>query len=135
MNQPKRAFIPFLDDFFTPTTLTEILEFREFHTILGHSMVFIQNKKTISDRLVEEKIQIIKGAFDVQQLDTHSHSLEIILNSVKDKARWEPGKLPLLLLEMTDAAGNADEFCTSIAQKRQCGVWIRGYVRDLDPKT
>lgn len=134
-NHTKRAYIPFLDDYFTPTTLTEILEFREFYKVLGQSFVFIQNKKTISDRLLQEKIQIVNSAFDVHRLHTHLHSLETIVEYASDKAKWRLEPPPLLLVETTDAAVNTNELCQSVAKKRQCGVWIRGYVRDLDPKT
>lgn len=133
-NRPRYPFIPYIDSVLTPRTLTEVLEYREFYRVLGQSFVFIQNKKTLSDFLIEAKIQLVRRSFDVRRLDTHSHSPRSIIRRTKDRGTRRQRKPPLIVVDTTDSSVNVNKLCESIARVRQCGVWIRGYVRDLDPR-
>ncbi len=117
-----------------PRAVGELLRLEGYYKNLVKSFVFIQNTKESSDKLVETMVNIIGAAAHFKFVQTHSIGLNSILRMMR---KVEASRVPqVFVVDATGMKGDINQFCESLAllEHRQCGVWLRGYVRHLDPR-
>ncbi len=117
----------------SPKTLHDLLEIEDMTPILSKGFVFIHRKRSESDRLVEA-LQTDLGVC-VRILRTHEIETDRLLLEIASPV--SPDVQPVVfVIETTQAGEDVNRLCKIIAERsdRTSGVWLLGFIEDLDRK-
>ncbi len=120
----------------TPSTFDALLSLENFYGLLSKSFVFIHNKKTCSDDLVDKLIRDYYDKFDIKQIQTHQFPISDLMQKIKNGLRARR-KQSIWIVESTSHSDNLTEFCTKLFMFKndRHGIWVRGNLNELSPKT
>ena len=120
----------------TPPTFEALLSLENFYDLLSKSFVFIHNKKTCSDDFVDKLICDYYGNFEIKQIQTHQCPTSDLMQKIEKGLRAKK-KRSIWIVESTSHSDNLTEFCTKlfIIKNDRHGIWIRGNLNELSPKT
>jgi len=118
-----------------PTTVEELLRLEDFYRLLGRSFAFFQNRKESSDFLIETIVRVAEGTQDFKFYQTHASSWDTILEKI-ESCSDESERPQILVIDITGTI-DVNSLCISIAlaEHQRSGIWLRGYIRDLTPRT
>jgi len=117
----------------SPSTVVELLRLEDFYRLLGRSFVFFQNRKESSDFLIETIVGVAEETQDFKFYQTHASGWDTILEKIETCSDERP---QILVIDITGTT-DVNKLCTSIvlAERQRSGIWLRGYIRDLTPRT
>ena len=127
---------PSIRYYYTPSTFDDLLSLENFYGLLSKSFVFIHNKKTCSDDLVDRLIHDYAKVYIIKQIQTHQFSTNDLMQKIKNGLR-NRRKQSIWILESTSPSDKLAEFCTKLfmVKNDRHGVWVRGNLNELSPKT
>lgn len=119
----------------TPSKISDLLYLEGFYRLLSRSFVFIHNKKNSSDHLVESVVNLLSNLSEFRYFQTHTESAESILRNIRYGLRSKKKQLTWII-ESTGVADNVNDFCTKVRglKNDRHGIWVRGYIQELNPK-
>lgn len=128
------SFVRFAD---LPNTVSEFVNNNEFLNILCSGFIFIHNKKYSSEHLIANIFMKKLISFEFEFLQTHSVGLVEIYDRIKELQKKTGHAKRIFIIESTKYDNYLLNFCTQIAfmEKRNFGVWLQGFVKDLNPQT
>lgn len=118
--------------YYAPDTIDEFFEIDGLFQVLAKSLVFIHNRKDSSDWLVKAARKVAGNDYDFRFFQTHMIELPQILEEI---SRPSSGTAEICVVDITSVSESLGTFCETLAGLKELtrGVWVRGYVRDINP--
>ncbi|MBN1618493.1 hypothetical protein JW887_04070 [Candidatus Dojkabacteria bacterium] len=118
-----------------PITITDLLTVENFYLTLIQSFIFIHNKKDASDHLIDLIKTFMGSLCEFETLQIHTIDSNAIIEQVQSQKK-EANKYRIYLIDLTGAIQDIQMFCirlSSVIKGCLHGVWIKGYISDLNP--
>jgi hypothetical protein len=119
----------------TPAKISDLLALEKLHSVLFKSFIFIHNKKNSSDDLVRRISSSYTKFLEFRHVQTHTKTFESMLQDIKSGLRFKKKQI-VWIIESTGLSDGINEFCTKVhaIKNNRHGIWIRGYIQELNPK-
>lgn len=135
--------------YFDPKSINDLLDIENMKEILGSSFVFIQNKKDSSTQLLFNNLNCFFPHYDFIDVDELKINERIPNKLIKVKKRNLIGNLlgenkrktvddkASIMVVEPQSENELRELCEDISKSksRKNGIWVRGYIWDLNPYT
>jgi len=129
----RRSRPPVFKAYHSPKRLYDLLEIEDLTSILRNGFVFIHHKRNESDQLVK----VLQTGLGVCARFLRTHECETDRLLLEMASPESPDIQPVVfVIETTQAGEDVNRLCKIIAERsnRTDGVWLLGFVEDLDRK-
>jgi len=125
---------PAVQFYYTPETVEDFFQLHDLYHLLARGVVFIHNRKDSADYLIRTAIKVARDNYHFRFFQTHTIGAGDILEEIT-RSTNNSDVPEICVVDITSIAEDFGQFCETVTKlNRVRGVWLRGYICDINPR-